>query len=201
MDSLEIFGDKARARALAESLNIPVVPGATLADESGEEATSVALQLGVPLMIKAVAGGGGRGMQVVLDEDQLKKALDRCSREAEAAFGNGAVFLEKLIQEPRHIEVQILGDGSGDVVHLFERDCSIQQRHQKVVEIAPAPNLNSELHERILESAVTLGKSINERNAGTVEFLLDVASREYYFIECNPRIQVRAHSYRRNPQY
>lgn len=187
---LEIFGDKVRARELAESLDIPVVPGVALAEATAEAARETARELGYPIMIKAVAGGGGRGMQVVVQEDELAAALDRCGREAEAAFGNGALFLEKYIERPRHIEVQIMGDGTGEVVHLYERDCSIQQRHQKIVEIAPAPNLDGELRERILENAMSLGKSVSYRNAGTVEFLVDSNSKQHYFIECNPRIQV-----------
>ena len=129
-------------------------------------------------------------MQVVRSETEMVEAMERCAREAQAAFGNGALLIEKLISEPRHIEVQILGDGTGEVLHLFERDCSIQQRHQKVIEIAPAPNLSEELRSKILSSAVALGKAVNYENAGTIEFSVDPASNRYYFIECNPRIQV-----------
>ena len=141
-------------------------------------------------MIKAVAGGGGRGIRAVHAEDDLAEAINRCASEAEAAFGNGALFIETLVERPRHIEVQILADNQGDVIHLFERDCSIQQRNQKVVEIAPAPNLDEGLRSKILEAAVHLAKSAGYRNAGTVEFLVSPERGEYFFIECNPRIQV-----------
>ena len=188
-DALALFGDKTRARELAASLRIPIVPGSTpLA--SAEEAEADAAALGYPVMLKASAGGGGRGMRAVLGPDEMAAAFARCRSEAQAAFGDGAVFLEKLVKRPRHIEVQILADAAGDIVHLYERDCSVQLRNQKVVEIAPAPNLDPALRARILADAIKLARAAAYVNAGTVEFLVDPETGKHYFIECNPRIQV-----------
>jgi pyruvate carboxylase len=185
---LELTGNKARAVAAAREAGIPVLdsspPSADL-DEllaSGEE-------LGYPLFVKAVAGGGGRGMRRVLEAKALRESLEAAMREAESAFGDPTVFLEQAVVHPRHIEVQILADGAGNVMHLFERDCSVQRRHQKVIEIAPAPNLDPELRERICADAVRFAKHIGYRNAGTVEFLLSQDGK-HVFIEMNPRIQV-----------
>jgi acetyl/propionyl-CoA carboxylase alpha subunit/acetyl-CoA carboxylase carboxyltransferase component len=189
-DALALFGDKVKARAFAEKQGIPVVPGAPGALASAAAAKSVAQAIGYPVMLKASAGGGGRGMRVVAGPDEMDEAFARCQGEAQAAFGDSAVFLEKIVPRPRHIEVQVLGDGRGNVVHLFERDCSVQQRHQKVVEVAPAPNLDPALRQRILADAVTLARAAAYENAGTVEFLVDPASGRHFFIECNPRIQV-----------
>jgi acetyl/propionyl-CoA carboxylase alpha subunit/acetyl-CoA carboxylase carboxyltransferase component len=187
--ALALFGDKVAARAFAEKQDIPVVPGApTLA--SSTEAKATAQKIGYPVMLKASAGGGGRGMRVVTNPEEMDEAFARCQGEAQAAFGNNAVFLEKIVPRPRHIEVQVLGDGQGNVVHLFERDCSVQQRHQKVVEVAPAPGLDDALRQRILADAVTLARAARYENAGTVEFLVDPESGRHFFIECNPRIQV-----------
>ena len=188
--ALSLFGDKVRARALATSLDIPVVPGSAGSLESATEARQLADELGYPVMLKAAAGGGGRGMRLVERAEQLAEAFERCRSEAQSAFGNGSVFIEKLIERPRHIEVQILADAGGDVVHLYERDCSVQLRHQKVVEIAPAPSLDSELREKMLADAITLVQAASYVNAGTVEFLISPETGEYFFIECNPRIQV-----------
>ena len=188
-DTLALFGDKTRARALAQSLDIPVVAGSgPLA--SAEEAAAAAATVGYPVMLKAAAGGGGRGMRAVAGPDDLAEAFERCRSEAQAAFGDGTVFLEQLVTRPRHIEVQVLADGDGNVVHLWERDCSIQQRNQKVVEIAPAPGLDDQVRTRILADAVRLVAGGGYRNAGTVEFLVEPESGRYFFIECNPRIQV-----------
>ena len=189
-EALSLFGDKVRARALAESLDIPVVPGSAEPMGSALEAEKLAHDLGYPVMLKAAAGGGGRGMRVVERAAQMAEAFARCSSEAQAAFGDGAVFLERLVARPRHIEVQILADAYGNVVHLHERDCSVQLRHQKVVEVAPAPGLASTLREKMLTDAITLVKAASYVNAGTVEFLVSPVSGEYFFIECNPRIQV-----------
>jgi len=188
--TLEIFGDKTRARRLAQSLNIPVVPGSARILESLEDALSVAVDLGYPVMLKAVAGGGGRGMRRVDAAAQMEQAFSRCEGEARAAFGDGALFIEKLIEHPRHIEVQILADGRGDVVHLYERDCSLQLRHQKVIEIAPAPHLDRAVRDGLLKHAVTLARAAEYANAGTIEFLLASETGEHFFIEGNPRIQV-----------
>src|SRR6185437_1732591 len=187
--ALALFGDKVAARAFAEKHGIPVVPGAP-ALGSSEEAKATAQKIGYPVMLKASAGGGGRGMRVVSQPEEMDEAFARCQGEALAAFGNNAVFLEKIVPRPRHIEVQVLGDSQGNVVHLFERDCSVQQRHQKVVEVAPAPGLDAALRQRILADAVTLARAAAYENAGTVEFLVDPESGKHFFIECNPRIQV-----------
>jgi acetyl/propionyl-CoA carboxylase alpha subunit/acetyl-CoA carboxylase carboxyltransferase component len=187
--SLKLFGDKVEARAFAQAQGIPVVPGAPKL-ASSTEAKALAKSIGYPVMLKASAGGGGRGMRAVLKPEEMDEAFARCQGEAEAAFGNGALFLEKVVPRPRHIEVQVLGDGQGNVVHLFERDCSVQLRNQKVVEVAPAPNLDTGLRQRILEDAVKLARAARYENAGTVEFLVNPESGEHFFIECNPRIQV-----------
>ncbi len=188
--ALSLFGNKVRARALAESLGIPVVPGSAEPIGSVREAENLANELGYPVMLKAAAGGGGRGLRVVERVEQLAEALARCRSEAQAAFGNGSVFIEKLVARPRHIEVQILADSHGNVVHLHERDCSVQLRHQKIVEVAPAPNLDADLREQMLTDAITLVQAAAYVNAGTVEFLVSPETGEYFFIECNPRIQV-----------
>jgi acetyl/propionyl-CoA carboxylase alpha subunit/acetyl-CoA carboxylase carboxyltransferase component len=188
-DTLALFGDKTSARRLAQTLNVPVVPGTPVL-ATAKDAIAAAEQLGFPVMIKAAAGGGGRGMRSVANADEMDEAFARATSEAKAAFGDGALFLEKLIARPRHIEVQILGDNRGGVLHLHERDCSIQLRNQKVIEIAPAPNLPADLRERILADAVRLAHAAEYANAGTVEFLVDVEKGEHFFIECNPRIQV-----------
>jgi pyruvate carboxylase len=188
--SLKLFGDKVAARAFAQAQGVPVVPGAPAALASSAEAKALAKSIGYPVMLKASAGGGGRGMRVVTRTEEMDEAFARCQGEAEAAFGDRAVFLEKIVPRPRHIEVQVLGDGQGNVVHLFERDCSVQLRHQKVVEIAPAPNLDEGLRKRILADAVKLARAARYENAGTVEFLVNPETGEHFFIECNPRIQV-----------
>ena len=187
---LRVFGDKVAARDLAEKLGIPVVPGSDRATTSEEAAAVVASGVGYPVMLKAAAGGGGRGMRVVESEEELRQVFARCSGEAESAFGDGSIFVEKLISNPRHIEVQVLADNHGEVVHLFERDCSVQLRHQKVMEFAPAPNLGPMLRRTILNHATKICKEAGYTNAGTVEFLVDVERGECFFIECNPRIQV-----------
>ena len=187
---LALFGDKVRARAFAQELGIPVVPGGTAPLTSSTEAKALAQSIGYPVMLKASAGGGGRGMRAVARPEEMDDAFVRCQGEAEAAFGDRAVFLEKLVSAPRHIEVQVLGDKQGNVVHLHERDCSVQLRNQKVVEIAPAPKLENALRQRILADAVKLARASRYENAGTVEFLVDPESAKHFFIECNPRIQV-----------
>ncbi len=188
--ALALFGDKVRARTLARSLGIPVVPGSEGALTSATEATAVAERIGFPVMLKAAAGGGGRGMRAVSAAAEVAEAFERCSSEAEAAFGDGSVFIERLVSRPRHIEVQLLADAHDNVVHLHERDCSVQLRNQKVVEIAPAAGLDDTLRERILADALALVRAAGYVNAGTVEFLVVPGTGEYFFIECNPRIQV-----------
>jgi acetyl/propionyl-CoA carboxylase alpha subunit/acetyl-CoA carboxylase carboxyltransferase component len=187
---LALFGDKVRARAFARSLGIPIVPGSAAPLASPDEALAIARELGYPVMLKAAAGGGGRGMRLVEAAEDLAEAFARCRSEAESAFGDGSLFVEKLLRRPRHIEVQILADAGSNVVHLHERDCSVQLRHQKVVEVAPAPGLDPALRERILADATKLARAAGYVNAGTVEFLVSPETGEHYFIECNPRIQV-----------
>ncbi|WP_293906353.1 carboxyl transferase domain-containing protein [Phenylobacterium sp.] len=189
-ETLEMFGDKVKARQLAQSLGVPTVPGSPTALASAADATAAAQALGYPVMLKASAGGGGRGMRQVAGPDEMAAAFARCEGEAQAAFGDGSVFAEKLVERPRHIEVQVLADATGEIVHLWERDCSVQLRNQKVVEIAPAPNLDAGLRGRILADAIRLARAGEYVNAGTVEFLVSPERGEHYFIECNPRIQV-----------
>ncbi len=186
---LESMGDKTAARRLATRLGIPVVPGTDEPLPSAEAACAWAEQVGYPVILKASFGGGGRGMRVAHSNEELREHFVTATREATAAFGRGEVFLEKYLVRPKHIEVQILGDRHGNVVHLFERDCSVQRRHQKVIEIAPSPSLGDPLRSRLCEAAVTLAESIGYYNAGTVEFLVD-QDGGFYFIEMNPRIQV-----------
>jgi pyruvate carboxylase len=186
---LEQLGDKVVARNIAHKAGVPVLPGST-AVKTNEEAHKLAEKLGFPVMVKAAMGGGGRGMRVAASTDKLDDALEQARREAGSAFGIPDVFLEKYIARARHIEVQLLGDHHGNLVHLFERDCSLQRRHQKMVEIAPALNLDPALRQRILDAALAVGRSVRLDNAGTVEFLVDVDNDNFYFIEVNPRIQV-----------
>ncbi|MFD9703585.1 pyruvate carboxylase [Lentzea sp. NPDC059081] len=185
---LELTGNKARAIAAAREAGLPVLESSAPSSDV-EELLEASKPMRFPVFVKAVAGGGGRGMRKVDEPAALREALEAASREAESAFGDPTVFLEQAVVEPRHIEVQILADGQGNVIHLFERDCSVQRRHQKVIEIAPAPNLAPELRDRICADAVKFARHIGYRNAGTVEFLLDPQGH-YVFIEMNPRIQV-----------
>ncbi|WP_455361788.1 pyruvate carboxylase [Streptomyces sp. SYSU K21746] len=185
---LELTGNKARAVAAARAAGVPVL-GSSAPSADVDELVRAAQELGFPVFVKAVAGGGGRGMRRVEDPEMLRESIEAAAREAESAFGDPTVFLEKAVVDPRHIEVQILADGEGNVIHLFERDCSLQRRHQKVIELAPAPNLDPALRQRICDDAVKFARQIGYRNAGTVEFLLDRGGR-YFFIEMNPRIQV-----------
>jgi len=187
---LRDLGDKVAARAIAQKANVPVLSGSDSAITDDAEAIALASKLGYPVIVKASMGGGGRGMRVAHTEDKLAEALEQARREAGTAFGVADVFLEKFISKARHIEVQLLGDGHGGLVHLFERDCSVQRRHQKVVEIAPAPFLDPAVRQGILDAALAIGRACKLDNAGTVEFLLDDETGRFYFIEVNPRIQV-----------
>jgi pyruvate carboxylase len=189
-EQLESFGDKTAAKKLAIETDVPTVPGTENALVDPAEIKAAAKEIGFPLMIKASFGGGGRGMRVVRTADELMPRLEECQREAGAAFGRPEVFLERYIGRAKHIEVQLLGDGQGNLVHLWERDCSVQRRHQKVVEVAPSINLPLKLRQEICDAAVRLCKPINYKAAGTVEFLLDLDKHEFFFIEVNPRIQV-----------
>jgi pyruvate carboxylase len=185
---LDMFGDKVKARTQAELASIPVIPGSDGPVNSLEEAIQFGENYGYPFMIKASLGGGGRGMRIVRNESSLKESYERAKSEAKAAFGNDEVYVEKFIENPKHIEVQIFGDHEGNIVHLFERDCSVQRRHQKVVEVAPSVSLSDELRLEICSAAVKLMENVKYLNAGTVEFL--VSGDHYYFIEVNPRVQV-----------
>lgn len=190
VDILESLGDKVSARHIAEQAKVPILPGSPAPVKSNAEAKALAQKLGYPVIVKASMGGGGRGMRVAQSEAQIDEALDQARREAGTAFGVPDIFLERFIQRARHIEVQLLGDQHGGLVHLFERDCSLQRRHQKIVEIAPAHNLDPAVRDRILHAALAVGRAVRLDNAGTVEFLVDKDSGEFFFIEVNPRIQV-----------
>src|SRR5512139_1268056 len=187
-DVLTLTGNKARAIAAAKAAGVPTLQSVDPGTDA-DELVAATEGIPYPLFVKAVAGGGGRGMRRVDEPSALREAIETCMREAESAFGDPTVFIEQAVVDPRHIEVQILADGEGNVIHLFERDCSVQRRHQKVVEIAPAPNLDPDLRMRMCADAVRFATEIGYRNAGTVEFLLDPEGN-YVFIEMNPRIQV-----------
>lgn len=188
-EAMEKLGDKNRARSLAREAGVPVVPGSEGLIESDEEAVRIAHQIGFPVLIKATAGGGGKGMRVAGNDLALKSALSQARAEAEAAFGNPGVYIEKYIERPRHVEVQILADHYGNAVHLWERDCSTQRRHQKLIEESPAPNLPEATRSALCEAAVRLVRKAGYTNAGTVEFIVD-QDNNFYFIEVNARIQV-----------
>ncbi|MEW9677857.1 pyruvate carboxylase [Lentibacillus sp. L22] len=187
-EHLSMFGDKVRAREQAINAGLPVIPGSDGPVTSVEEVEAFGEKYGYPIIIKASLGGGGRGMRIVRSSNALREAYDRAKSEANAAFGSDEVYVEKLIENPKHIEVQIIGDRDGSIVHLYERDCSVQRRHQKVVEIAPSVSLGDDLRSDICEAAVKLMKNVHYLNAGTVEFL--VTDNDFYFIEVNPRVQV-----------
>ncbi len=187
--AITLMGSKVKARELAESAGIPIVPGTDGAITSVKEALVFAKKAGYPVMIKASAGGGGRGLRVVRSDDELRENMDVASREAEASFGDGSVFIEKYIERPHHIEFQILGDRHGNIIHLNERDCSIQRRHQKLIEIAPSLILTPKLRDEMGNAAIAIAHAVKYDNAGTVEFLLDQEGK-FYFIEMNPRLQV-----------
>ena len=188
LDHLDMFGDKVKARTTAIKANLPVIPGTDGPIENFDAAKAFAKEAGFPLMIKATSGGGGKGMRIVREESELEDAFHRAKSEAQKSFGNSEVYIERYIDNPKHIEVQVIGDEYGNIVHLYERDCSVQRRHQKVVEVAPSVGLPDELRERICQSALQLMKNIKYVNAGTVEFL--VSGDEFFFIEVNPRVQV-----------
>ena len=189
-DIIELMGDKVAARALAKKVGVRTLPGTEEPVSDRAAAMKIAHEIGFPLIVKAAFGGGGRGMRVVHKSSDLAHMLDEAQSEAGRAFGNPAVFLEKYIPRAKHIEVQILGDRHGNVVHLHERDCSVQRRHQKVIEIAPSSGLPDSIREELCQAAVSMARAVKYDNAGTVEFLYDLDKHQWYFIEVNPRIQV-----------
>ena len=189
VEAMRLLGDKVEARRLARKVKVPVVPGSEGVVPNEAEALKLANQIGYPVIIKAVAGGGGRGMRVVHNDISLRGAFNAARMEAEAAFGEGSVYVEKFIVEPRHVEVQVMADQEGNVIHFYERDCSIQRRHQKMIEESPCPALEERDRQRLADAAIRLIKEANYVNAATVEFLLD-KDKKFYFIEVNTRIQV-----------
>nr|WP_295930844.1 acetyl-CoA carboxylase biotin carboxylase subunit [uncultured Dyadobacter sp.] len=187
--SIEVMGSKLAAKQAASQYNIPMVPGTASAIQDREEAKAIAASIGYPILIKASAGGGGKGMRVVEQEAEFDEQMDRAVSEAQAAFGDGSVFIEKYITSPKHIEIQVLGDHHGNIIHLFERECSIQRRHQKVVEEAPSISITPEVRAEMGRCAVDVARSCGYYGAGTVEFIMDENNR-FYFLEMNTRLQV-----------
>lgn len=191
-DTIERMGSKVGSRELMERAGVPVVPGATPADQSNDGVLAAVRSIGFPCLVKASAGGGGKGMRILRDEAGATEMIDGARREAQAAFGDGTLYVERLIERPRHVEIQVFGDAHGNVVHLFERECSVQRRHQKVIEESPSPALTPDLRRRMGDAAVAAARAVNYRNAGTVEFLLEGSGPEakFYFLEMNTRLQV-----------
>lgn len=187
--AIEQMGDKLNAIALAKLADVPVIPGSGEL-QSWAQAREAADDIGYPCLIKASAGGGGRGMRVVQEPGDLRRAFDSARAEAQSAFGDATVYMERFIQKARHIEIQILGDHHGNIVHLFERDCSVQRRHQKLIEESPSPVLPEKVRQDMAKAALALARAVNYVNAGTVEFVYDAATCEFYFLEMNTRIQV-----------
>ena len=188
-EAMMMLGDKNEARKLARKAEVPVVPGSDGLIEDEEITLSVAREIGYPVLVKASAGGGGKGMRVALNELSLKQAIQQAQREAEAAFGDDSVYLEKYVEYPRHVEVQVVADLHGNVVHLWERDCTVQRRHQKLIEESPSPNIDQSTREAMCAAAVRMIRAANYTNVGTVEFIVDQEG-EFYFIEVNARVQV-----------
>ena len=189
VESMELLGDKNSARAMAKACGVPTVPGSDGLVKTEAQDLTVAQLIGYPVLVKASAGGGGRGIRQANNDEQLKRALQEAAQEAASAFGNPDVYIEKFIENPRHVEAQLLADNYGNVVHLWERDCSLQRRRQKLIELTPAPELSYETRKALCESAVRIAKEAKYTNAGTVEFIVD-REGNYYFIEMNARIQV-----------
>jgi acetyl-CoA carboxylase biotin carboxylase subunit len=188
-EMINAMGDKATAKATMIKAGVPVVPGSNGIVDKLEDGLKIAKKIGFPVIIKATAGGGGRGMRIIQQEDEFKKLWEDAKREAGAAFGNDGLYIEKFVEEPRHIEIQVVGDGKGKVCHLSERDCSIQRRHQKLIEESPSPIMTPELREKMGEAAIKGASFINYEGAGTIEFLVDKYGN-FYFMEMNTRIQV-----------
>ncbi|MCB9033025.1 MAG: acetyl-CoA carboxylase biotin carboxylase subunit [Chitinophagales bacterium] len=187
--AIEVMGSKLAAKQAVAQYNVPLVPGTDKPISDVNEAKAIATTIGFPILIKASAGGGGKGMRVVENESELEEQMNLAISEATSAFGDGSVFIEKYVTAPRHIEIQILGDNHGNVIHLFERECSIQRRHQKVVEEAPSAILTSDLRQKMGEAAINVAKAVNYSGAGTVEFILN-ENMDFYFLEMNTRLQV-----------
>jgi acetyl-CoA carboxylase, biotin carboxylase subunit len=186
-EAIEKMGNKSAARRLAEEADVPVVPGSEKS-ASADKAVETAGEIGYPVMVKAAAGGGGRGIRVAENEEELRKSVQVAKREAESAFGDGSIYLEKFLAGPRHVEVQIMADHEGNVIHLYERECSMQRRRQKVLEEAPSPGVSDDVRQKMCDAAIRLAREAGYANAGTVEFLVD--GEDFYFIEMNTRIQV-----------
>ncbi|KGM96977.1 acetyl-CoA carboxylase [Clostridium novyi A str. 4552] len=189
IETMNNMGNKSKAREIMMKANVPIVPGTEGNVETAKEALKEAERIGYPVMVKAAAGGGGRGIRIVRNADELTKMFETAKREAEVAFGDGSMYMEKFIENPKHVEIQVLGDNHGNVVHLGERDCSIQRRNQKVLEETPCPIMTKELRMKMGDIAVKAAKAVNYKGAGTIEFLLD-KNGEFYFMEMNTRIQV-----------
>jgi len=189
-ETMRALGDKASARKVAIAAGVPVIPATEVLGDDMDAVKAMAREVGFPLMLKASHGGGGRGMRPILSEDEVEAKVREGRREAEAAFGNGEGYLEKMILRARHVEVQLLGDTHGNLYHLYERDCTVQRRNQKVVERAPAPYLTEAQRAEVCELGLKIGRAVGYQNAGTVEFLMDMDDEKFYFIEVNPRVQV-----------
>ncbi len=187
--TIDLMGNKSLAKTTMQAAGVPVVPGSEGVVSDVREGRQIAQEIGFPVMIKASAGGGGRGMRIVRSDDEFARQFNNARTEAEAAFGSGAVYIEKFVEKPRHVEIQLLGDGKGNVIHFGERECSIQRRHQKLVEESPSPIVDKELRARMGETAVRGAEAVNYEGAGTIEFLVD-KDRNFYFMEMNTRIQV-----------
>jgi propionyl-CoA carboxylase alpha chain len=188
-DTIKLLGSKIESKKLAIKGGVPVVPGSEGAISDIETAKAIARKIGYPILLKASGGGGGKGMRIVEEEKDLEKAIERASSEAKKAFGDPSVFIEKYIRHPKHVEIQILGDKYGNIIHLFERECSIQRRHQKLIEEAPSPSIDGNLRNKMVESAIKIAELSGYVNAGTVEFIVD-EDKNYYFLEVNTRLQV-----------
>jgi acetyl-CoA carboxylase biotin carboxylase subunit len=189
-ENIEAMGDKLSAKALMKKANVPTVPGSDGAVETVEIAQSIAEKIGFPIMIKASAGGGGKGMRVVYKASEVESAFRACQSEGQNYFADKTVYIEKFVNDPKHIEIQVFGDTHGNVVHLFERECSVQRRHQKLIEEAPSPSVPPEVRKKMGEASVRAAKNINYIGAGTIEFIFDNATKEFYFMEMNTRLQV-----------
>jgi len=189
-ENMESMGDKLSAKALMKKANVPTVPGSDGGVETVEEAITIAKKIGLPIIIKASAGGGGKGMRVVRHESEVESAFRACRSEGQNYFADPTVYIEKFINDPKHIEIQVFGDKHGNVVHLFERECSVQRRHQKIIEESPSPSVPADVRNKMGEAAVRAAKSINYVGAGTIEFIFDNQTKEFYFMEMNTRLQV-----------